>query len=134
MSSTAAAVNDDNNNKVDIIGGDGNQEVHHPTFIVPVTTLDKIQYITDVMETETNHETRLVKYVLYSGWSTYTNDPINLLVNSRNPRQGKMHPILAVLSYFPEDDYIIRTGSSDKALYHENGKLVVNDGETGEWK
>jgi hypothetical protein len=95
----------------------------------PVTTLDSIQYILDVISKEVRVEYTLVKHLVYAGWSCYTNDPINLLVNSRKPGEGKSHPITRVLSFFPKTDVILLAGSSDKALYHEKGILVEEDDE-----
>src|SRR5215217_5806769 len=95
----------------------------------PLTTLDRIQYVIDISEKETKQETKLVKQLFYAGLSTYTNDPINLMVNSRKPGQGKSHPITRVLEYFPKEDVILLAGSSDKALYHEKGPLVIQDPE-----
>jgi hypothetical protein len=99
----------------------------------PLTTLDRIQYVIDTAEKETKQETKLVKQLFYAGMSTYTNDPINLMVNSRKPGQGKSHPITRVLEYFPKEDVILLAGSSDKALYHEKGPLVIQDPETERW-
>lgn len=121
-----------NNNSDEPIGS--SEDDHHASVMMPHTTLDKIQYIIDIIEKETKRERPLIKYLLYTCWSTYTNDPINLLVNSRSPGQGKTHPILAVLEYFPKSDWIPLTGSSDKALYHEKGKLVIQNPDTDEFE
>ena len=109
------------------------QDSHHPTFGLAFTTLDKIAYIIDVLEKEVKRERNLIEYLLYTCWSTYTNDPINLMVNSRSPGQGKSHPILAVLKLFPKSDVILLSGTSDKALQHEKGKLVIQDPDTEKW-
>jgi hypothetical protein len=104
-----------------------------PPRLAPITRQDRIRYVIEVIEKETKQDHELVEMLVYTGFSNYTNNPMNLMVNSRKPGEGKTHPIMKVMSYFPEEDVIVLVGSSDKALYHEKGPLVVKDEETGKW-
>jgi hypothetical protein len=105
------------------------------TFVgLPFTTMDKIQYLRDAILKEVKGDDQLVDYLLYTALSNYTNNPINLLINSRSSGEGKTYPIRKVLSYFPKDDVVLIIGSSDKAVHHQRGERVIEDEETGKWK
>ncbi|MDQ3966779.1 MAG: hypothetical protein M3275_00105 [Thermoproteota archaeon] len=126
--------NDDDNNNNTNNTSEISRELAGETTFQPLTTLDSIQYIIEVVSKEVKQEPVLVRHILYAGFSTYTNDPVNLLVNSRKPGEGKSHPITRILSFFPQEDVVLLMGSSDKALFHLPGTLVKQNEETDRYE
>lgn len=64
--------------------------------------------------------------------SAYTNNPINLAVNSPSG-EGKDYVITKVGDTFPKQDIMFLAGMTDKALFHRQGILVIKD-ESGEYE
>ena len=89
--------------------------------------------ITNVLLKEVRNEPRLLKQLLYTVLSAYTNNPINLLVNAP-PGVGKSYTINKVADLFPSEDVILLAGMTDKALFHRQGKLVIRNNESGKYE
>jgi hypothetical protein len=90
-----------------------------------------IEYCISVILKEAKEEHRLVKQVLYAMLSAYTNNPLNLAINSPSG-EGKNWVLEKVAEKFPADDVVFLSGMTDKALFHGKGTLVVKN-EAGEY-
>lgn len=93
---------------------------------------DEIQYCIDTILKEAKLEDRLVKQILYHMLSAYTNNPLNLGINSPSG-EGKNYVLRKVSENFPKEDVMFLTGMTDKALFHRNGKLVTKN-DNGEYE
>lgn len=91
-----------------------------------------LQYCIDITLREAKKEDRLVRQLLYTMLSAYTNNPINLAINAPSG-EGKSHTISKVAEKFPDSDVILYVGMTDKALFHRQGVLVVKN-EKGEYE
>ena len=72
---------------------------------------DSVQYCINVILKEARLENRLVKQPFYVMASAYTNNPINLAINSPSG-EGKNWVIKKVSEKFPEEDIIRLSGPS----------------------
>ena len=90
-----------------------------------------IRYCIEVILKEARKEDRLVKQTFYTMASAYTNNPINLAINSPSG-EGKTHVLVKVGEKFPKDDILFLSNMTDKALFHRQGILVVKN-EFGEY-
>jgi hypothetical protein len=88
--------------------------------------LDLVQYCIESILKEARKEDRLVRQILYTMFSAYTNAPINLAINSPSG-EGKTYVSTKVSEKFPEEDVVILSGMSQKALFHRPGILVVRN-------
>jgi len=91
-----------------------------------------IQFCFDTILKEARQEDRLVKQLVYTMLSAYTNNPINLAVNSPSG-EGKDYAITKVGDNFPNQDIMFLAGMTDKALFYRQGILVVKN-ESGEYE
>lgn len=64
--------------------------------------------------------------------SAYTNNPINLAINSPSG-EGKTYVLQKVGELFPKQDAMFLAGMTEKALFHRSGMLVVKN-EAGEYQ
>jgi len=64
--------------------------------------------------------------------SAYTNEPINLAINSPSG-EGKSYVLHKVGGLFPSEDVMFVAGMTDKALFHRPGRLVIKN-EVGEYE
>ncbi|HJT46889.1 MAG TPA: hypothetical protein VJ729_01815 [Nitrososphaeraceae archaeon] len=92
---------------------------------------DTIQFCFYVCLKEARKEERLVKQISYTMLSAYTNNPINLAINSPTG-EGKNYVLNKVGEKFPKDDVMFLAGMTDKALFHRQGSLVIKN-EIGEY-
>jgi hypothetical protein len=97
-----------------------------------ITQEADLQYCIDIILREARKEDRLVKQLLYTMLSAYTNNPVNLAINAPSG-EGKSHTIGKVSEKFPDSDVITFVGMTDKALFHRQGILVVKN-EKGEYE
>jgi hypothetical protein len=91
-----------------------------------------IQFCIDTILKEAKNEGRLVKQLLFTMLSAYTNNPINLAIKSPSG-EGKSYVLHKVGENFPPEDVMFVAGMTDKALFHRAGKLVVKN-EIGEYE
>jgi hypothetical protein len=91
-----------------------------------------IQFCTDVILREARNETRLVNQILLTMLSAFTNNPINLAINSPSG-EGKSYVLHKVGKLFSPQDVMFVAGMSDKALFHRRGSLVIKN-EAGEYE
>jgi hypothetical protein len=92
-----------------------------------------IRYCLDVILKEAREEDRLVKQILYTMLSAYTNNPLNLAINAPSG-EGKTYVIQKVGDTFPKEDVMFLAGMTDKALFHGKGDLVVKSKDNGEYE
>jgi hypothetical protein len=90
------------------------------------TIANKIKFCMDIILKEAKLEDRLVKEIFYIMLSAYTNNPINLAINSPSG-EGKNYVLRKVASLFPQEDVMFVAGMSAKALFHRNGILVIKN-------
>jgi hypothetical protein len=83
-----------------------------------------LQFSIDTILKEAIEESRLVKQITYTMLSAYTNNPINLAINSPSG-EGKTWVIQKVGEKFPEEDVMYIAGMTEKALFHRSGILVT---------
>ena len=88
-------------------------------------------FVLDIILKEAKEEDRLVKQISYTMLSAYTNNPINLAINSPSG-EGKTYVIQKVGEKFPKEDVMFLAGMTDKALFHRQGLFVVTNEQTGE--
>src|SRR5215204_159423 len=91
-----------------------------------------LQFTIDTILKEAKEENRLVKQIVYAMLSAYTNNPINLAINSPSG-EGKTYVIQKVGELFPKQDVMFIAGMTEKALFHRSGILVVKN-EIGEYE
>jgi hypothetical protein len=92
-----------------------------------------IQYCIDVILKEARKEVRLVRQLLYVMLSAYTNNPLNLAINSPSG-EGKNWVIKRVAEKFPDEDVIRLSGMTAKSIFHRRGTLVVRNETTGQYE
>src|SRR5919198_4147990 len=102
------------------------------TFQEEEETENPVQFCFDTILKEARQEERLVKQLVYTMLSAYTNNPINLAVNSPSG-EGKDYVITKVGDNFPKQDTMFLAGMTDKALFHRQGNLVVKN-ELGQYE
>jgi hypothetical protein len=90
-----------------------------------------ISFCFDVILKEAKLEDRLVKQIFYHMLSAYTNNPLNLAINSPSG-EVKNYVLRKVAENFPKEDVIFLAGMTDKALFHKQGILVTKNNESGE--
>ncbi len=91
-----------------------------------------IDFCTNTIVKKAKGEERLVKQLVYTMLSAYTNNPINLAIKSPSG-EGKSYVLNKVAENFPTGDVMIIAGMTDKALFHKMGRLVVKN-ELGDYE
>ncbi|HKG88741.1 MAG TPA: hypothetical protein VKA95_10470, partial [Nitrososphaeraceae archaeon] len=91
-----------------------------------------LQFVIDTILKEAKEEGRLVKQIVYTMLSAYTNNPINLAINSPSG-EGKTYVLQKVGELFPKQDAMFLAGMTEKALFHRSGILVIKN-EVGEYQ
>ncbi|MDR4492430.1 MAG: hypothetical protein R2685_16295 [Candidatus Nitrosocosmicus sp.] len=147
-------VNDDNSNKVDVdeqyskkkhnttnpsnnIEHDldkllePNPEFRRSDGSISSTTSRDLDYCINIALKEAVKEEKLVKQVVYTMLSAYTNNPINLSINAP-PGEGKSYVLTTVGDLFPKANVIYIAGMSSKAIFHKDGYIAIRD-EDGEY-
>src|SRR5437868_4703175 len=90
-----------------------------------------IQFCINTILKEAKNEGRLVKQLVFTMLSAYTNNPINLAIKSPSG-EGKSYILHKVGENFPPEDVMFVAGMTDKA-FHRGGKLVLKN-EIGEYE
>jgi hypothetical protein len=91
-----------------------------------------IQFCFDTILKEAKLEDRLVRQIFYTMLSAYTNNPLNLAINSLSG-EGKNYVLRKVAENFPKEDVMFLTAMSEKALFHRQGTLVIKN-DAGEYE
>ena len=91
-----------------------------------------IEFCLNVVTKEAKGESKLASQIIHTMLSGYTNDPINLAINSPSG-EGKSYVLHKVGDLFPSEDIMFVAGMTDKALFHRPGRLVIKN-EIGEYE
>jgi hypothetical protein len=92
--------------------------------------IDEVQnYLNSVIKNDPN----LVKKIVYTFLSAYTNNPINLGIMA-DTSEGKTYAVVKVAEMFPKEDVIVVGRMSPTALIHQRGILVNINGNPIEEK
>ena len=95
---------------------------------------DPLQFSIHIILKEAKEENRLVRQILYTMLSAYTNNPINLAINSPSG-EGKTWVIQKVGEKFPQEDVMYIAGMTENALFHRPGILVIKkENGSGEYE
>ena len=95
-------------------------------------TKQEIDFAINTMIKEAKHDELSIRQIIHGFNSTFTKLPIPHVINSKNSGAGKSYNLNHVASFYPEKYIMILAGISDKAIFHSDGPMVVEDGETGE--
>jgi hypothetical protein len=90
--------------------------------------ISPIDYCVSVVLKEAKQEDRLVRQLMYVMLSAYTNNPLNLGINSPSG-EGKNWVLEKVSEKFPKEDVQSLSGMTEKALFHKKGVLVIRNDE-----
>lgn len=85
-----------------------------------------IEYCVSIIVKEARNEERLVKQLMYTMLSAYTNNPFNLGINSPSG-EGKNWVLRKVAEKFPREDITFLSHMTERALFHRKGILVYKD-------
>ena len=88
-------------------------------------------YVENVIKTAkktVKQEDVLVRQIVYTGLSAYTNDPINLGIIAPTS-EGKTYPVIECMNLFPKDDKWLIGKMSTKMLVRQKGVLVDENNE-----
>jgi hypothetical protein len=97
-----------------------------------ILTKNQIEFVFNTIMKEGQYDELSIKQIFYGYISAFTKIPIPHVVNSKDSGAGKSYILNLVASYFPEKYVMIFSAMSDKALYHRDGPLVIEDEKTGE--
>lgn len=86
-----------------------------------------IEDVEDYLNTQIMDDSELVRIILRTGLSTYTNHPINLMIKAPTS-EGKTYAATQVIRIFPDGDVLYLGGMSPTALIHQHGELVDRNG------
>ena len=94
-------------------------------------TKEEIDFAINTMIKEAKYDELSIRQIIHGFNSTFTKLPIPHVINSKNSGAGKSYILNHVASFYPEKYIMILAGISDKAIFHSDGPMVVEDGETG---
>jgi hypothetical protein len=101
------------------------------TIVIDDSVLDgdnPIEHCISVILKEARRESRLVNQLMDVMLSAYTNNPLNLGINSPSG-EGKNWVLEKVAEKFPQEDIQSLSGMTEKALFHKKGTLVIRNNE-----
>jgi hypothetical protein len=81
------------------------------------------EYIVSIINKTVKCDDSLVRATFYAGCSTYTFDPMNLVIAAPTS-QGKTYTVLQTLQYFPSEDVRYIGSMSPKVIIRQNSILV----------
>jgi hypothetical protein len=88
---------------------------------------DCAEFVIRSVKRTIKQEDSLVRQILYTCWSGYTNDPINLGIMAPTS-EGKTYPVIEALKFVPKEDVWKIGQMSTKVLVRQKGILVDKDG------
>lgn len=94
---------------------------------------EDVEYCITTILKEIPNEQISVRQLFLGLCSGATHLPQNIGIQTQSGA-GKNYMINKVISKFPERDIIILSNMTPKALFHEQGRIVVKDPETNEYK
>ena len=90
-------------------------------------TNPSIKQVEDYLNTQIKEDPTLVKQLVRTYLSTYTNNPINLAILAPSS-DGKTHAVVETSKIFPKKDIMMIGRLSPTALIHQNGFLIDENG------
>ena len=97
-------------------------------------TKEDIDFAINTMIKEAKHDELSIRQIVHGFNSTFTKLPIPHVINSNNSGAGKSYLLNHVAQFYPEKYIMILAGISDKAIFHSDGPMVIEDEQTGEVK
>lgn len=94
-------------------------------------TKEEIDFAINTMIKEAKYDELSIRQIIHGFNSTFTRLPIPHVINSKNSGAGKSYILNHVASFYPEKYVLTLAGMSDKAMYHSDGPMVVEDPATG---
>lgn len=85
-----------------------------------------VEYVVNTTKKTVKREDTLIKLILYSGLSAYTNDPLNLGIIAPTS-EGKSYAVSQTIKLLPRQDVWMLGSMSSKVLIRDKGVLVDND-------
>jgi hypothetical protein len=95
-------------------------------------TREDIDFAINTMIKEAKYDKLSIRQIIHGFNSTFTKLPIPHVINSKNSGAGKSYILNHVASFYPEKYIMTLAGISDKAIFHSDGPMVLEDRETGE--
>ena len=95
-------------------------------------TKEDIDFAINTIIKEAKYDELSIKQIFLGFNSTFTKLPIPHVINSKNSGAGKSYILNHVASFYPENYIMVLAGISDKAIFHSDGQLVVEDPVTGD--
>jgi hypothetical protein len=95
-------------------------------------TKEEIDFAISTMVKEAKYDELSIRQIIHGFNSTFTKLPIPHVINSKNSGAGKSYLVNHAASFYPEKHILILAGISDKALFHSDGPMVVENPDTGE--
>ena len=94
---------------------------------------EPVQFCINIILKEARLEDRLVRQLFYVMASAYTNNPLNLAINSPSG-EGKNWVIKRVAEKFPQEDVMRLSGMTAKSIFHKRGINVVKNEDAGKYE
>lgn len=92
-----------------------------------------IEYLVSVVKKTVKQEDSLIRQLLYTAFSAYSQDPINLGIMAPTS-EGKTHAAIETLQYFPKEDVWDIGSITPKVIIRQNGILVDDNNQPVEEK
>jgi hypothetical protein len=96
-------------------------------------TKEGIDFAINTMIREAKYDDLSIRQTIHGFNSTFTRLPIPHVINSKNSGAGKSYILNHVASFYPEKYIMTLAGISDKAIFHSDGPMVIED-DNGEVK
>ena len=93
---------------------------------------DYVEYTISIVKKTVKQEDSLIRQILYTGFSAYSEDPINLGIMAPTS-EGKTHAAIETLQYFPKEDVWNIGSMTPKVIIRQNG-ILVDSKTTSLWK
>jgi hypothetical protein len=97
-------------------------------------TEEDIDFVLKTIMKEAKYDELSIKQIFHGFNSTFTKTPIPHVVNSKNSGAGKSYLLNHVAAFYPVKYIFTLAGISDKAIFHSDGPMVIEDKVTGEIK
>ena len=97
-------------------------------------TKQDIYFALNTMIKEAKYDGLSIRQIFHGFNRTFTKTPIPHVINSKNSGAGKSYLLNHVAPFYPEKYILTLAGISDKAIFHSDGPMVIEDKVTGEIK
>jgi hypothetical protein len=118
-------------NEFNNIGNDRNETKTKTQTKDSVTEKD-VNFIFEIIKKEAPYDQTAIKQLFYGMSSGLTKTPLPHNVNSRQSGAGKSYDLMLVAGCFPSKHIIPLSNMSDRAMFHQNGTLVMENEATNE--